>query len=145
MEVDVAELAARAVRAFNARDLEAWREMCAPDVELRSLFAGAGAVYSGRDGLARWYKDLADVWESMVLEMTDVIEVDEQTAITLHIARGRARTSQVELEEEIAHVITHREGLVRRLVVYGDPDEALKAVGAGPRRLRDPSEDQGAS
>lgn len=129
MEVDVNALAHKAVDAFNARDLAAWMDMCSPDIELRSRFSGdAESAYVGYDGLRQWHEDLVSAWESITLELEGVFEADNSKVVTLHHVVGRSRTSGVELEDQVAHVIEHRDGVIQTLTVYTSQEEAMRAA-----------------
>jgi ketosteroid isomerase-like protein len=129
VEIDVNEIARKAVEAFNARDLVAWMDMCSPEIELRSRFSGGpDSAYVGYDGLRQWHKDLMEAWESITLELEGVFEADAGKVVTLHHVVGRSRTSGVELEDQIAHVIEHRDGVIQTLTVYTNRDEAMRAV-----------------
>ena len=48
----------RAIKAFNAHDVEAFIALSDPSVEAYSVFAAVGGgVYHGHDGLRRFFSD----------------------------------------------------------------------------------------
>jgi hypothetical protein len=57
------DLHRRAVEAFNRHDPDAAVAFGHPEIEFHSLMtAPGGAVYHGRNGVRRWFRDLEDAW-----------------------------------------------------------------------------------
>src|SRR5204862_2752054 len=64
------ELVERMFAAFAERDLEAMVELVDPELEFLPVSANlttGGVPYRGRDGLARYFEDVAKVWPELRL------------------------------------------------------------------------------
>jgi ketosteroid isomerase-like protein len=118
-----------AYAAWSARDLDAFVEVFAEDVEVKPFLGrGLGAsTYRGHSGLRRWYEEATEDWEELRIEPYEFREVGDRLAVFLR-AIGRGRGSHVEVEAEIVHVAEFREGKFTRLQGYGDREQALKAL-----------------
>jgi ketosteroid isomerase-like protein len=74
--------------------------------------------------MTAWFATWDDyTWtvEKMIDAGDDVVVVGRE--------RGVAKQSGVEIDHRVALVVIFRDGLTVETKVYGDPDEALKAVG----------------
>ena len=121
----------RATDAFNARDLDGFLSQCDPDIELQSRFSvvGGTAHHHGHEGVRRWHQDLTDAWEYLQVELERLIEIDDETVLSLAFLHGRGRGSGVEIREPIAHLQSYRDGKLKRFLTYTNRAEALDAVG----------------
>jgi ketosteroid isomerase-like protein len=86
------------------------------------------ASYDGYEGLVRAFTEVRDAWEQFALEPEQFIDAGDRVVV-IHRVRARGRGSGVEIVARSASVYTLRDGRVVRLVVYGEPSEALEAVG----------------
>ena len=123
------ETARRVIYAFNGDDIDRLLDECDPEVELHSRFSEVGGVYRGHAGIRSWHQDLRDTWEYLRLEVEQLIDVGDHTALGLMTLCGKGRGSGVEIRQPLAHLGTFRDGALSRLVVYDDRSEALKAAG----------------
>jgi ketosteroid isomerase-like protein len=126
------EQARAAYAAWSARDLDAFVQVFADDVELKPfLGAGLGASeYQGHAGLRRWFKEANEAWDELRIEPYEFREVGDRLAVFLK-AIGKGRGSHVEVEAEIVHVAEFRDGKFTRLEGFGDREQALKALDRG--------------
>jgi ketosteroid isomerase-like protein len=85
-------------------------------------------VYRGYEGILQWYEQLAETWAEWTSEPEEFIDAGEHVVVLVR-ARGRGRTSGVEVEEDTASLFTLRDGRIVRLKVYRDRDEALRDAG----------------
>lgn len=72
---DPVSLVREAFAALAGRDLDAFLEICDPDVVLRpshetSERTGRQAAYQGHDGIRAYFRDVAEVWEALKLTPT---------------------------------------------------------------------------
>ena len=119
--------------AFNERDLKRILTFMHPEIEFESRFAQmGGAVYRGHEGVSGWFDDLADAWDYLDVDLQQAAEVEAEHVISLIRLHGRGRASGLPLDEEPAHELHFRDGLVARLG-YIDRAEAERLVGLGAR------------
>jgi uncharacterized protein len=128
------EIMRRGWDAFNRGDTAAALDVYAADVEFdvsRDIWGDlvGGGRYYGIEGLLSWLRDLYEAWETFEMTFEELIDAGENQVITVVAARGRGRTSGVEVEHHPAGIGTLREGKVVRLVWYPSRAEALEAVG----------------
>ena len=121
------------VDALNARDFETIAELVGPEVEFRSTLAIETGVYSGVDGIKEWAADIDATWEDFRVEVLECHDVGPEQVVAVNRNTGRARASGVPLDDLRGGVLTWRDGLPWRNVVYADPDEAFRAVGLQAR------------
>jgi len=122
----------RGVEAWNRKDLDAFLETWHPDCEWRPAFPrsleGVGAVYRGREGIARAWEGVRGVWNVYTLDVEDAQAVGE-TIVVVGRVYARGIESGLELDSDWGAVITVRDGLAIRAWDWLDRNEALKAAG----------------
>jgi ketosteroid isomerase-like protein len=119
----------RAYEAMSQFDAEAMVSLCEPDVEFRSRIAEADDVtYRGHDGVRDYIASLAEVFEWVRTEASEVIAEDDH-AVVCNRFRAHGRRSGVEIEERFFQALRFRNGKVLWWAFYPSKAEALKAVG----------------
>jgi ketosteroid isomerase-like protein len=104
-------------------------EFCHPEVHVDQTRRVLNpASYDGYEGLIRAFTEVRDAWEQFALEPEQFIDAGDRVVV-IHRVRARGRGSGVELVDRSASLYTLRDGRVVRLVIYGEPSEALEAVG----------------
>jgi uncharacterized protein len=118
-----------AYAAWSARDLDAFVEIFAEDVEVKPFLGRSlgASTYRGHDGLRRWYEEANEDWDELRIEPHEFREEGDRLAVFLK-AIGRGSGSHVEVEAELVHVAEFRNGKVTRLEGFGDREQALKAL-----------------
>ncbi|MGH3992818.1 MAG: nuclear transport factor 2 family protein [Pseudonocardiaceae bacterium] len=102
----------------------------APDVELYSRFGGfSGEPYRGHDGVRAWLADIQENFERFVPWQDEVREAGDDRVVAVGGISFRARESGVDMAERLGWVFEFRNGLLRRMMFYGSPSEALTALG----------------
>jgi ketosteroid isomerase-like protein len=102
----------------------------APDVELYSRLGGlSGAPYRGHDGVRSWLAEIQETFERFEPWVDDAREAGEDRVVAIGGIRFRARESGVDMAERLGWVYEFRNGQLCRMMFYGSPGEALKAVG----------------
>jgi ketosteroid isomerase-like protein len=91
------------------------------------------AVYTGHDGIRRFYAEVRDVWASYIWEPEELMEAGDNVVALLR-SIGRGQGSGVEVERRAAMVWTVREGRATALRFFRDRNQALKTVGIETRR-----------
>jgi ketosteroid isomerase-like protein len=77
MSQETIELVHRAYDAFNRRDLDAFLDLCDPEVEFTSarMLVEGGEPYHGHDGIRDWWDGLFSIvpdFESEIVEARDL-------------------------------------------------------------------------
>jgi ketosteroid isomerase-like protein len=102
-------------------------ELFDPDVEW--LPAGqstlAAEVYRGYAGVARFWADIFSAWEEYALEPLELVDLDDRVAV---VARIRARTRQIEIDERWSALCAFRDGRIVRFQGFASPEGALEAA-----------------
>ena len=124
------EVAERLAPAFNRRDLNAFLDLLAPDVEWVPLLGVLeGRAYRGHEEIRQWIEALATDWEIFEVYYDELQDLGDQV-LALGGWRGRGRASGVELGDRPATwLIDLQAGKVTRLQTFTDRAEALAAVG----------------
>jgi ketosteroid isomerase-like protein len=124
------EIITRMYRAWNSGDMDALADAFDAEVEVRPALSTflASSVYRGHDGVAAWYAETYEPWAEMHAEPQRFIEAGERTVVVVGL-HARVPGGEVELEGEIAHVVTIRDAKIVKLDGYDAPEAALSAVG----------------
>ena len=131
MSQENVDLTRRAFDAVARGDLTFVQELMAPDVVIvQPPEVPDAKTYEGRDAAISSWADWPQQWEDFRLELVEVIDVDEDTVISVTRQRGRGRDSGIEMEFEVFFVAHAREGLMVRLEMFFDREQALRAAGA---------------
>ena len=134
------ELVKRVYAAMPDRDWGTLDDLLHPDVELLPpADVPDFETYRGLDGIRLYQQRTEEIWEKFDTWAEEIFEAGDQV-LALARSRGLARQSGVEVEIEVGHVWTVRDGRVSRLVIYTDREEARRAAGL-ESRARHPEED----
>ena len=129
MSEENVELVRRGIVAFNHDDLDEVLGDYAPDVEWHTTGEFADErVYRGPAGVKRLWAQLREDIEELSISASDIRAVGDKlfAAGTL---RGRGKRSKADFEQPFWYAFTFRDGLIVRVEVYLDPEEALEAAG----------------
>ena len=124
------ELITRMYRAWNSGDIAALIDVFDAEVEIHPALGAflASTVYRGHEGVAAWYEETYEPWAELHAEPQRFIDAGERTVVVAAL-RARVPGGQVDVEGEIAQVVTVRDGRIVRLDGYEEPDDALAVVG----------------
>jgi len=119
------ELVRRTYEALARRDLAVLDDLADPKFEMDLTERVLNpATYRGAEGLWQFLGELDELWASMDIAVERLIERgDEVLAVLLVTLTGRG--SGVEMESRIAQRWTLRDGKLRRMKLYGDPEAAV--------------------
>jgi ketosteroid isomerase-like protein len=122
------EIVQQSLERWSDGDLEGFVERLDPDIEWKTsgLYPDVDAVYHGHDGFRKFWRDFHETWETLTMEIRDVVTVGDQVAFSFHFeATGREglRTGR-----DQASVATVRNGLLLRIENYTSWPEALEAL-----------------
>jgi ketosteroid isomerase-like protein len=85
-------------------------------------------IYEGSEGAQRFLRDWIDAWEDWELEIEELHDAGEKVVAVMR-QRGRSKATGLPVDMRFAMVWTLRDGMQTRMEMYGDPTEALAAVG----------------
>jgi ketosteroid isomerase-like protein len=124
------EIAKRCVDAFDRRDLDELAETVTADYEWVGAFLGTveGGSYRGREGMARYFAEAEQTWESFSVTGEEFRDLDDRVLV-LGRMEGRGRSSGVEVDTPYTMIVEFHEGKVSRSRAYLDHAEALRAAG----------------
>jgi ketosteroid isomerase-like protein len=128
MSQENVEIAKAAFEAWNAGDMDAFRELLAPDVVMR-LPEGwpEPGPYAGREAVMRQVEQQRETWDADAFELiTDFIGAADRVVVRF-IWRGAGHGPELNLEA--TGVYTVRKGKVLAIEHFWDHAEALEAVG----------------
>ena len=127
MSQENVETVGRAIAAINARDIDAYLACCTENVEL--LQPLVGAQYFGADGIRRFFTDIEDIGPDLRIGVQRVQAIGDSNAIAFVRVSATGRASGIVTGAESANVYDFTEGKIRRIRIFLDRSEALKAVG----------------
>jgi ketosteroid isomerase-like protein len=114
--------------AFNRRDLERWLALYDPDVAFDPQLTALEGSFDGHDGLRRFFAEIGERFDDFQLEYADVRDLGDRV-LALGKVRGRGKGSGVEIEGQVAFVVSFRDEKIIRFRDHGDHREGLRAVG----------------
>ena len=127
---DVA-LVRRGLELWNGGDWDAAIAELDPEVEwvTDEVVAGLGfeRTYSGREGVRRFWHAWVEMWESMKVDVEDLIDRGDDVIALVHF-RARARAG-LEVDQPVAFRFILREGKVYRFQAWWDRAEARRELG----------------
>jgi ketosteroid isomerase-like protein len=122
------EFATRVYEAINARDREAIRSMCDPDIVVGTTVE----AYRGAEAVLEWLDEGLDAFDDFTV---DLLEVEDRGGHVLASMRqrGRGKASGAEVDHEFTHVWTLRDGRAVRMRSFSDHEDAVQyAEGRDP-------------
>jgi ketosteroid isomerase-like protein len=127
MSQENVEVIKGAVKAWNASDMDAFREVYDPDVVLRAVedWPEPGP-YVGRDAVIGLFVQAREAWDSDVAEPISFIDAGDRVVMR-YIWRGVGHGPDMNMEQTI--VYTLRKGRVVYQEYFWDHAEALEALG----------------
>ena len=111
-----------------------WVEWAHPQIEYAIVDEPGSEVGWGVAAMARTWRAFLSAWEDYRVEAREFRELDDERVLVALTARGRGKTSGLDLGEtrggwRSANVFHVRGGKVTRLLSYFDRDRALADVG----------------
>jgi ketosteroid isomerase-like protein len=126
------ELTRAAYLALNRGDVDWLVEHSDPRVEMHFRgVAGEPVVYVGSAGVREYFRDAAEIWDSVEYLPEDIRDLGDRT-FTVVRRRLRAKTCGLTLEDTVACVCALRDGVVAEIWAYRDIDEALAGARLDP-------------
>jgi ketosteroid isomerase-like protein len=133
------ELARRAFRALEQRDMNAIEEICTPDVEFdwsRRLLDPT--MTRGYEGIRQFFEEVDGIFDEIAFEEGEILEFGDEVLV-VSTGRFRGRTSGVDVTAHGAILWKIRDGKLARFRFYQTKEDALEdlasqgvQVSAGP-------------
>jgi ketosteroid isomerase-like protein len=123
------KLTRRSIDALNRRDWDAFFDMWTPDAVWDTTPAGAllGA-YQGRRAIRAALEDWMRPYDGWEQESEEIRDLGNGVSLAVLLQRGRLRGSSGAVELRFANVAVWAHGVIERLAVYTDIDEARAAA-----------------
>jgi ketosteroid isomerase-like protein len=134
MSAENMELVRRVYGWMAAGEAEKAFEVYDPEIEWDSsdaswlLDLGFEPLYRGHDQVRKALRSWLEAWKSIDYQPEELIDAGDDVLAFVRIT-ALGRTSGVEVVYEHPQIWTVRNGKVVRMRVFGDRDEALRAVG----------------
>jgi ketosteroid isomerase-like protein len=128
------ELARRAFKAFEQRDLSQLEKICTPDIEMdwsRRLIDPI--VTRGYDGIRGFFEEVAALFEEAVFEEEEILELGDKVLV-VSLGHFKGRASGIEVKARAANVWTIRDGKLARFCFYQTKEDALADIQTDPVR-----------
>src|SRR3954462_11886359 len=128
MSQENVEVAKAAYAAWNAADMNAFRELCDPDIIMRppERWPEPGP-FVGREAVMREWEQTRETWDADTVEpISDFIEAGDRVVVR-QVWRGVGQGPESNIE--LTNVFTVRNGLILFQEFFWDHAEALEALG----------------
>ena len=130
MSEETVKLAREVLAALGPRDPSRLIALSDPEVECHSFFALGedDGVYHGHDGTRRWMRDLSEAWDIGRAEVDESLGIGD-IAVLVGRIHFRGKGSGVESTSPAGWMLKFRDGKLLRFRAFGEPAQALEAVG----------------
>jgi ketosteroid isomerase-like protein len=128
MSLENVNVAKAAFDAWNAGDMDAFRELCDPEIIVRppERWPEPGP-FVGREAVMREWEQTRETWDADIVEpISDFIDAGDRVVVR-QIWRGVGRGPESNIE--VTNVFTVRKGLIFQQEFFWDHGEALATLG----------------
>jgi ketosteroid isomerase-like protein len=123
------EIVRQAVAAINSRDIDGYLAVCTEDVELITPFAPVGGVYEGTAAIRRFFADIEDTAPDFHIDLGEVEAIGEDRVLASLEVTSSGRTTGIPNDVAPTNIYDLADGKIRRIRIFLDREEALKAAG----------------
>jgi ketosteroid isomerase-like protein len=121
----------RGYESFADGDFDEILAMLDPAVELHEETELPDAtVWKGREGVAAFFAETNSRWRQVRLDVDEIVEIGEETAIVTGILHGTGSISGASVQTPFAHLYEGRGGKAIRVRFFLDKEKALAAARA---------------
>jgi ketosteroid isomerase-like protein len=85
-------------------------------------------TFVGVEEINRWIAEWLESFDNWSIEIEETLDAGD-LVVTIVRQRGKAKHGGPPVEQRLAQVWTFRDGLIARMNMYADRDEALEAAG----------------
>ena len=132
MSQENVDLIMRVADAATRQDVDAFLATVSPDVEWEDamFWSEPMRVYRGREEVGEWFeRAVVETWESVRLEVEEVVPAGEDCIAAGGVVAGRGRGSGAEVKLHGWMTFWVSDGLITRRRPFLDRAEALEAAG----------------
>ena len=129
MSEENVELVKRAVASVNQRDIDGYLACCTEDVQLITPVADVAGAYVGREGIRRFFADIADAGPDFKLTIERLEEVGPNRVLVLMRVTATFRASGIPTETATGNVYDLADGKIKMIRIFVDRNQALEAAG----------------
>jgi ketosteroid isomerase-like protein len=129
-QLSAAEVARRGYSAWNTGDLEIALEYMHPDLLWVSsgVFPGLRTSYSGHQGFREFWNTFMEPWQSLEIEIEELVELDERSLLMKVRFHARGRDG-IEADLPITNHLIMRDGKLWRFQAYSEWEQAVADLG----------------
>ena len=129
MSQEDVELVRGGYEAWAAGGFDALLPLVDEAIELRLPPGWPGiGPFRGHEGLRQGFRESREVFADVRMRPERFIDLGQQVLVLGKVA-VRSKEAGVEMEVTLSHLWTVGEGKLTALQIYGDPQQALEAVG----------------
>jgi ketosteroid isomerase-like protein len=133
MSEENVEIARRGIVEINSfyrtGEFSLLQELCDPDFVLQpSGMFPEHKEMRGPEGLLKFIRGQTEAFERMWIEAEEFLDAGDRVVIPIRFG-GRARHTGLDVEFQVTHLCTYREGELLRDEIYPTKAEALEAAG----------------
>jgi ketosteroid isomerase-like protein len=133
MSQENVRVARAAHRAMQDRDFDTLITLCSEDIEWRQdPRAVEPGTYHGHDGVRRFFASLYETFEDFMPVPERYLEAGDKVVALLHV-RAIGPASGIIIDNDVANVLTMRDGRIAVLQIYLDRAAALADAGLAER------------
>ena len=129
MSQENVELVKRAVACVNQRDIDGYLACCTEDVQLITPVAEVAGAYDGPEGIRRFFADIADANPDFRIVIESLEAVGPDCVMGFMSVIGTGRASGLPIENPTGNVYDFADDRIRRIQIFFDRSQALKAAG----------------
>jgi len=123
---DLLELGRRVFDAGRRVDLDGLMGFYRSDIVLEA--STVGLTFEGLTEIRRFYVDFFGLWEDLVSELEELLDLGNGVTFSVISNRGRPVGSGAEAQQRVAWVAMWEESKIARVDVYIDVDEGRAAA-----------------
>ena len=123
------ELVKRAVASVNQRDIDGYLACCTEDVQLITPLADVDGAYDGREGIRRFFADIADTGPDFKITIERLEEVGPNRVLALMRVTATFRASGIPTDTAPGNVYDLADGKIKMIRIFADRNQALEAAG----------------
>ena len=129
MSQENVELLRDCYRQLNEGGFAVIADLFAPEFAMDAPQGVESSQAHDKAGLQEWFRKMDEVWEGLVFHPVEISALDADRVIAVVRTSGRAKASGIEIDQQLTHVWTLRDGKAVRFDAYSTKREALEAVG----------------
>ena len=123
---DPVELSRRFHEAASRLDFDAMVSFYAPDAVWEGR--ASGMTFEGRTAIRGFWEDATAAYEEFEFRREETLDVGNGVIFEVILQRGRPVASIGYVQLRYAAVVVWAKGLIERIALYSDPDEAREAA-----------------